>query len=62
MANLTVGDITPRAQYTASANQTTFAYGFPIFLTSDLKVYIGLSPYHLEILINDYQIQKADLF
>jgi hypothetical protein len=41
MATLTVGDITPRVQYTASAGQTTFAYAFPIFVNTDLKVYIG---------------------
>ena len=56
MANLTVGDITPRAQYTASANQTTFAYGFPIFLTSDLKVYIGST---LKTLSTHYSVTGA---
>jgi len=41
MATLTVGDTTPRVQYTASAGQTVFAYGFPIFADADLKVYVG---------------------
>ncbi|MCK5920435.1 MAG: hypothetical protein KAG66_05810, partial [Methylococcales bacterium] len=41
MANLIVGDITPRVQYTATSGQTVFAYAFPIFADADLKVYIG---------------------
>jgi len=41
MATLTVGDTTPRVQYTASAGQTVFAYGFPIFADADLKVFVG---------------------
>ena len=56
MATLTVGDITPRVQYTASAGQTTFAYAFPIFATSDLKVYIGST---LKTLTTHYTVTGA---
>lgn len=56
MATLTVGDITPRVQYTASAGQTTFAYAFPIFATSDLKVYIGST---LKSLTTHYTVTGA---
>ena len=41
MATISVGDLTPRNQYTATSNQTVFAYSFPIFVDSDLKVYKG---------------------
>ena len=41
MATIVIGDITPKNQYTASANQTVFAYSFPIFAETDIKVYIG---------------------
>ena len=41
MANILIGDITPKNQYTASANQTVFAYSFPIFAAADIKVYVG---------------------
>ena len=41
MATISVGDITPRNQYTATANQTVFAYNFPIFVDADIRVYIG---------------------
>jgi len=41
MATISVGDITPRNQYTATSNQTVFAYNFPIFVNTDLKVYQG---------------------
>ena len=37
---LNVNDTTPRAQYTASAAQDTFAYTFEIYAESDLKVYL----------------------
>tara|TARA_R110002096_G_scaffold115260_5_gene249567 strand:- start:134 stop:922 length:789 start_codon:yes stop_codon:yes gene_type:complete len=53
MANLIVGDITPRSQYNATANQLTFSYLFPIFVESDLKVYIGST---LKALITDYTV------
>jgi len=56
MATLTVGDITPRAQYTATASQTTFAYAFPIFVDSDLKVYIGST---LKTLTTHYTVTGA---
>ncbi len=38
-----VNDTTPRAQYTATASQTKFAYPFEIFEDADLKVYQTLS-------------------
>jgi len=41
MATISVGDLTPRNQYTATSGQTVFAYSFPIFVNSDLKVYNG---------------------
>ena len=41
MATISVGDLTPRNQYTATSGQTVFAYGFPIFVDTDLKVYNG---------------------
>ena len=56
MATLTVGDITPRVQYTASAGQTTFAYAFPIFANTDLKVYIGST---LKTLTTHYTVTGA---
>ena len=56
MATLTVGDITPRVQYTASAGQTTFAYAFPIFANTDLKVYIGST---LKTLTTHYSVTGA---
>ena len=36
---LLVNDVTPRAQYTATASQTVFAYPFAIFEDADLLVY-----------------------
>ncbi len=56
MATLTVGDITPRAQYTASSGQTVFAYAFPIFADGDLKVYIGPT---LQTLTTHYTVSGA---
>ena len=56
MATLTVGDTTPRVQYTATANQTTFAYAFPIFANTDLKVYIGST---LKTLTTHYTVTGA---
>jgi len=56
MATLTVNDLTPRAQYTASSSQTIFAYAFPIFEDSDLKVYIGST---LKTLTTDYSVSGA---
>ena len=41
MATIVIGDITPKNQYTASANQTVFAYSFPIFAAADIKVYVN---------------------
>tara|TARA_Y100000310_G_scaffold86464_1_gene83345 strand:- start:639 stop:2216 length:1578 start_codon:yes stop_codon:yes gene_type:complete len=56
MATLTVGDVTPRVQYTATGSQTVFAYSFPIFVDSDLKVYIGST---LKSLTTHYTVSGA---
>ena len=56
MANLIVGDLTPRNQYTASDSQTDFTYSFPIFDDLDLKVYIG--PVE-QTLTTDYTVSGA---
>jgi len=56
MANLKVGDLSPRAQYTASSGQTAFSYAFPIFTDADLKVYVGAT---LKTLITDYTVSGA---
>lgn len=56
MATLTVGDTTPRVQYTATSGQTVFAYGFPIFEDADLKVYVGST---LKTLTTDYTVSGA---
>ncbi len=39
MADIEINDLTPRAQYTATAGETVFTYAFPIRVDSDLKVY-----------------------
>ena len=56
MADLIVGDLTPRNQYTATAGQTNFTYSFPIFVDGDLKVYIGET---LKTLTTDYTVSGA---
>ena len=56
MATLTVGDLTPRQQYTASSGQTVFSYNFPIFKDSDLKVYVGST---LKTLDTEYEVTGA---
>jgi hypothetical protein len=56
MATISVGDITPKNQYTASANQTVFAYSFPIFADADIKVYIGST---LKTLTTHYTVSGA---
>ena len=56
MATITVGDVTPRAQYTATSGQTVFAYTFPIFADGDLKVYIGST---LQTLTTHYTVAGA---
>jgi hypothetical protein len=56
MATLTVGDLTPRDQYTATNLQTVFTYSFPIFNNSDLKVYIGSTE---QTLTTDYTVSGA---
>ena len=56
MATLTVSDTTPRVQYTATSGQTVFAYGFPIFVDSDLKVYIGST---VQTLTTHYTVSGA---
>ncbi len=37
--HITIGDITPRIQYTADGAQTQFTYPFPVFEDADLEVY-----------------------
>lgn len=39
MPDIIVNDINPRVQYTAAGGQTVFAYAFPIFANTDIKVY-----------------------
>jgi len=56
MATLTVGDLTPRDQYTATSGQTVFTYSFPIFNDSDLKVYVGST---LKTLTTHYTVSGA---
>ena len=56
MATISVGDLTPRNQYTATSGQTVFAYSFPIFVDSDLKVYKGST---LLTLTNHYTVSGA---
>jgi len=56
MATLTVSDTNPRVQYTATSSQTVFAYGFPIFLAADLKVYQDTT---LLTLTTDYTVSGA---
>ncbi len=61
MATLLVNDVTPRVQYTASASQTVFAYGFSIFVDTDLKVYKGSTLMTLSSASNNtsYQVSGA---
>ena len=56
MATISVGDLTPRNQYTATSGQTAFTYSFPIFEDGDLKVYIGET---LQTLTTDYTVSGA---
>ena len=56
MAQIKVGDLTPRNQYTASSGQTAFSYAFPIFADADLKVYVGTT---LQTLTTDYTVSGA---
>lgn len=37
--HITIGDVSPRVQYTANGATSAFAFPFPIFETSDLEVY-----------------------
>ncbi len=39
MTAITINDINPRLQYTATALQTTFVYNFPVYSSADLLVY-----------------------
>ena len=61
MATLLVNDVTPRVQYTASSSQTVFAYGFSIFVDTDLKVYKGSTLMTLSSASNNtsYQVSGA---
>jgi chemotaxis protein histidine kinase CheA len=56
MATISVGDLTPRNQYTATNGQTVFAYSFPIFADADIKVYIGST---LKTLTTHYTVSGA---
>ena len=56
MAQIKVGDITPRNQYTSAASQTAFTYAFPIFADADIKVYVGST---LKTLTTDYTVSGA---
>ena len=56
MAQIKVGDITPRNQYTSAASQTAFTYAFPIFSDADIKVYVGTT---LKTLTTDYTVSGA---
>jgi len=56
MAQIKVGDLTPRNQYTATSGQTAFTYAFPIFADADLKVYVGTT---LKTLTTDYTVSGA---
>lgn len=38
--HIRIGDVSPRAQYTADGVQTAFPYLFPIFETADMQVYL----------------------
>lgn len=39
-SHIQIGDVSPRLQYMANGTQNIFPYPFPIFTTSDLKVYV----------------------
>lgn len=39
MTTITINDLTPRDEYTATASQTTFVYNFSILADTDLKVF-----------------------
>ena len=56
MATLTVSDTNPRVQYTATASQTVFAYGFPIFEDEDITAYQDTT---LLTLTTDYTVSGA---
>ena len=38
--HITIGDVSPRIQYTADGAQTVFIYPFPIFKNADMDVYL----------------------
>lgn len=65
MADLLVNDVDPRAQYTAAAAQTVFAYPFAIFEDSDLLVYLTPSGQDADddtdilVLTTDYTVSDA---
>ena len=56
MAHIQVGDLSPRAQYTATSGQTAFTYAFPIFADAELEVYVGNT---LKTLTTDYTVSGA---
>ena len=40
---ITISDVTPRVQYTATSGQTAFSINFEFFVNADIKVYNGSS-------------------
>ncbi len=38
--HITIGDVSPRIQYTGDGSQTQFTYSFPIFADADMEVYL----------------------
>nr|ANO58168.1 putative tail fiber protein [uncultured Gammaproteobacteria bacterium] len=53
---MTVTSTTYKNQYTGDGTQTTFAYGFKVFVTSDLEVYVADV---LKTLTTDYTVTGA---
>ena len=39
--HIQIGDISPRVQYIANGTQDTFTYGFPIFESTNIEVFVG---------------------
>lgn len=52
-SDIIINSTEPRVQYTAIAAQTIFVYGFPIFETANLAVYVGST---LKVFSTDYTI------
>lgn len=54
--HITIGDISPRIQYTGDGTQVAFTYPFPIFADADIEVYEDAT---LKILTTDYTVAGA---